>query len=53
MRPLSPAKNRYMFWSSPMSAWSIGPVWELEMLPENSVCGEDQPLALVGLVEVR
>ena len=51
--PLSPAKNRYMFVPSPISVWSIGPVPEPEMLPVNSGCGEDQPLGLVGSLDVR
>ena len=51
--PLSPAKNRYMFEPSPIRVWSIGPVLELEMLPVNSACGEDQPLGLVGSLDVR
>jgi hypothetical protein len=50
---LSPAKNRYMFVLSPMSVWSMGPVLEPEMDPENSAFGADQPLALVGSDEVR
>ena len=41
-----------MFWLSPMSVWSITPVLEPVMLPVNSVCGADQPLALDGSVEV-
>src|ERR1041384_6781254 len=48
MLPLSPAKNRYMFWPSAIRVWSIGPVPEPEMLPVNSGCGADQPLGLVG-----
>jgi hypothetical protein len=40
-----------MFVSSPMTVWSMGA--PSEMLPVNSVCGEDQPLALVGSLEVR
>ena len=36
-----------------MRVWSIGPVLELVMLPVNSVCADDQPLALVGSLEVR
>jgi hypothetical protein len=51
--PLSPAKKRYMFVPSPMSVWSMGPVPEPEMLPENSVCGDDHPFALVGSLDVR
>ena len=31
----------------------MGPVPEPEMLPENSVCCADQPLGLVGSLEVR
>jgi hypothetical protein len=50
---LSPEKKRYMFWSSPMSAWSMGPVLELEMLAVERVCCADHPFALVGLLDVR
>src|SRR4051794_38458041 len=53
MWPLSPAKNRYMFWSSPMSVWSITPVLESLIVPVKSVCTDDQPLALVGSDDVR
>ena len=42
-----------MFWLSPIRVWSITPVLELEMLPVNRVCAEDQPLGLVGSLEVR
>ncbi|MCF0095425.1 hypothetical protein B0E54_06079 [Micromonospora sp. MH99] len=31
----------------------MGPVPEPEMLPVNRVCAADQPLGLVGSVEVR
>ncbi len=36
-----------------MSAWSIGPVGEPEMLPENSTFSDDHPLGLAGSVDVR
>jgi len=42
-----------MFWSSPMTAWSIGPVPEPVMLPENSVWCGPQLFGLDGSVEVR
>ena len=50
--PLSQEKTRDLFWLSPMTVWSMTPVLEPEMLPVNSVCAEDQPLALVGSLEV-
>jgi len=36
MRPLSPAKKRYMLVASAMRVWSMGPVSELAMDPEKS-----------------
>jgi hypothetical protein len=42
-----------MFWLSPMMVWSIGPVPEPVMLPVNRAWGADQPLGLVGSLEVR
>jgi hypothetical protein len=38
---------------SPMSVWSIGPVLEPEMVPENSGAADDHPLAFVGSLDVR
>jgi hypothetical protein len=42
-----------MFEPSPITVWSIGPVPDPEMLPENNGCAADQPLAFVGSLEVR
>jgi hypothetical protein len=50
MLPLSPAKKRYMFVPSLMSAGSIG--LEGDMLPLKSGCEDDQPFALVGSLDV-
>jgi hypothetical protein len=38
---------------SPITVWSIGPVLEPEIVPENSALGADHPFALVGSDDVR